>query len=521
MNDDVVDKITSEMTSKKAAKKTLTRDLSVERAFTTKKRRDNASAKQSSSEEVRARGSKRKTESVWSPRFKKSLTGEMKTFHSSLPFDKTLYKEDIAGSIAHVTMLGKTGILDNTAVTTLITALKTLEKDIATGKKAITGTSDDIHLWIEEQLTASIGSTGKKLHTARSRNDQVATDVRLYLRTTIDTHQKLIKTLMETLLKRSEEHQTVVMPGYTHLQAAQPISLSFYWLAYFFMLERDFERLQSARSRVNRSPLGAGALAGVNYPIDRKQTMKTLGFNSVLPNAMDAVSDRDFIIEYLSCASIIIMHLSRLCEDLIIYASPNFNFLTLADEVSSGSSIMPNKKNPDSLELIRGKSGRIFGHLLAVLTVMKGLPTAYNRDLQEDKEPLFDTSTHLNACLSLLTHVIQTLTIHPENMRQACKKGFLLATEVADYLVTKGLPFRTAHEVSAALVAYLDDHDKDYLDLSLAEFNQFSPYFTEDIFKILTIDQALLRKKSEGSTSPDHVAEQITLAKMVLKTLLH
>ncbi len=451
----------------------------------------------------------------WSGRFKLALNPAMQQFHSSLPFDQRLYPEDLRASLAHVDMLQTQGIISQKSAAAIKRGLKTLLQELVSGKCSIgsrNSSSDDIHLWVEQALSAKIGTAAKELHTARSRNDQVCTDLRLYLRHAIDATRVQLSKLLQVLYRHATVHQDIILPGHTHFQPAQPITLSFYWLAHFFALLRDDARLECARVHVNRSPLGAGAFAGVNYAIDRRATMRTLGFKGLMLNAMDAVSARDFVLETLSALSILMVQLSRLCEELIIFANPNFAFITLSDAYSSGSSIMPNKKNPDALELIRGKSGRVVGALMGMLMVMKGLPLAYNRDQQEDKEGLFDAMDQTQAALTILSNTVETLTVHPQAMRAACSKGYLAATDIADYLVRKGLPFRAAHECSAQLVQYLETQQKTYETLTLEEYKHISPYFEADVRDVISLEAMLKRKQSEGSSSRKHVRAQLRQA---------
>jgi argininosuccinate lyase len=385
------------------------------------------------------------TNNTWGGRFTKPLDPKVTTFNASLPFDYVLYEFDIQGSMAHATMLGKQGLLSTKEATLICQALREIKHEIQQNQHPLDENCEDIHMFIEHLLIQKIGSAGKKLHTGRSRNDQVALDLRLYARAAHTELSDLLKNLIATFKYLMQQHKTVVMPGYTHLQQAQPIRLSHYFGAYAAMFERDDSRLQDSHKRLNYSPLGAGALAGSRLPLDRQSVADELGFTGIIENTLDAVSDRDYLIEFCGIASIIMMHLSRLCEDLILWSTQEFNYLTLDDAFATGSSLMPNKKNPDVLELIRGKSGRVFGHLTAILTVMKGLPLAYNKDMQEDKECLFDTVNTLKACLSIITPFLQSVSFNIDIMEQRANSGFLNATHVLESLVLQGVPFRDAH----------------------------------------------------------------------------
>ena len=446
---------------------------------------------------------------LWKGRFAKASTSSADEFNASIGFDQRLYKEDITGSIAHAKMLGKQGILSNDEADLIIRTLQEILADIEAGKIEFTIESEDIHMNIESILTERIGQTGKKLHTARSRNDQIALDIRLYLRKEIASIDGKLQALLNTLTNLAEEHQETVMPGYTHLQRAQPVTLAYHLLAYYQMFSRDRERFADCLSRVNRLPLGSGALAGTTYDTDRQFLASELGFDSVLPNGMDAVADRDFALEFLSCCSMTMMHLSRFCEELILWSSVEFSFIEIDDAYSTGSSIMPQKKNPDMAELIRGKSGRVYGDLMSLLTICKGLPLAYNKDLQEDKEPVFDAADTLNASLGIFTEMIQTMKIREENMAEAAKYGYMNATDAADYLVSKGIPFRDCHEIIGRMVLYAIQNGKALDDLTMEEFHTFSPAFEDDIYEHIAVKSCIEAKKSEGSTSFESVAKQI------------
>ena len=446
---------------------------------------------------------------LWKGRFSKASATSADEFNASIGFDKRLYKEDITGSIAHAQMLGKQGIISPDESELIIKTLKEILDDIEDGKVEFTIESEDIHMNIETLLTERIGDTGKKLHTARSRNDQVAVDFRLYLKNEIKETDEKIKMLLETLKKLAEEHVETVMPGYTHLQRAQPVTLAYHLLAYYQMFARDRERFADCMTRVDRLPLGSGALAGTTYDTDRQFLKEQLGFASVLPNGMDAVADRDFALEFLSCVSITMMHLSRFCEELINWSSVEFGFIEMDDAYSTGSSIMPQKKNPDMAELIRGKTGRAYGDMMSLFTVCKGLPLAYNKDLQEDKEPVFDAADTIKASLGIFTEMISTMTVKKENMRAAARYGYMNATDAADYLVSKGIPFRDCHAIIGNMVLYCINNGKALDELTMDEFKSFSEAFDEDIYEAIDVVNCIRAKKSEGSTSFESVKKQI------------
>lgn len=446
---------------------------------------------------------------LWKGRFAKASATSADEFNASIGFDKRLYKEDITGSIAHAQMLGKQGIISPDESELIIKTLKEILDDIEDGKEEFTIESEDIHMNIETLLTERIGDTGKKLHTARSRNDQVAVDFRLYLKNEIKETDEKIKMLLETLKKLAEEHVETVMPGYTHLQRAQPVTLAYHLLAYYQMFARDRERFADCMTRVDRLPLGSGALAGTTYDTDRQFLKEQLGFASVLPNGMDAVADRDFALEFLSCVSITMMHLSRFCEELINWSSVEFGFIEMDDAYSTGSSIMPQKKNPDMAELIRGKTGRAYGDMMSLFTVCKGLPLAYNKDLQEDKEPVFDAADTIKASLGIFTEMISTMTVKKENMRAAARYGYMNATDAADYLVSKGIPFRDCHAIIGNMVLYCINNGKALDELTMDEFKSFSEAFDEDIYEAIDVVNCIRAKKSEGSTSFESVKKQI------------
>ena len=446
---------------------------------------------------------------LWAGRFQKETDTLVNDFNSSIQFDARLYKQDIAGSIAHAQMLGKQGIIEEHEVEAIVDGLKAILADIEADKVEFSVDNEDIHMNIETLLTQRIGDTGKRLHTARSRNDQVAVDLRLYLRREIGEIVDQILDLQEAILAKAKEHQNTVMPGYTHLQRAQPISFAQHLLAYGAMLRRDVGRLLDCQARMNECPLGSGALAGTTYPIDRWETAKTLGFTAPMDNSLDGVSDRDYAIELLSALSVLMMHLSRFSEEIILWCSWEFKFIELDDAYSTGSSIMPQKKNPDVAELVRGKTGRVYGHLMGLLTTMKGLPLAYNKDMQEDKEPVFDAVDTVKLCLPVFTGMIATMKVLPENMRRAASAGFINATDCADYLTKKGLPFRDAYTAVGNLVYYCTERGKGLEDLSLEELRQISPLFDGDVYEALGLEACMGQRKSWGGPAPEETARQI------------
>lgn len=446
---------------------------------------------------------------LWKGRFSKAATSSADEFNASIGFDQRLYQEDIAGSIAHAKMLGKQGIISDDETELIIKTLEQIKDDIEAGKVEFTIESEDIHMNIETILTERIGDVGKKLHTARSRNDQVAVDFRLYLKKETGEIDKTLQALTDTLVTLAKKHTDTVMPGYTHLQRAQPVTLAYHLLAYYQMFSRDRERFADCLKRIDRLPLGSGALAGTTYQTDRDFLAKELGFASVLPNGMDAVADRDFAIEFVECCAVTMMHLSRFCEELILWSSVEFNFIEIDDAFSTGSSIMPQKKNPDMAELIRGKSGRVYGDLMNLLTICKGLPMAYNKDLQEDKLPAFDAADTVKASVSIFTEMISTMEVKKGNMEHAAKYGYMNATDAADYLVSKGMPFRDCHEVIGKIVLYCIGKGIAIEDMSMEEFKSFSDKFEEDIYDKIAIRNCIKAKKSKGSTSFESVAAQI------------
>jgi len=453
---------------------------------------------------------------LWGGRFTKETNKLVEIYTASIDFDQLLAKEDIQGSLAHVKMLGECGVLTTAEANQIEAGLKTVLEKIEKGEVEFLVEHEDIHMNIEKFLTEEIGEVAGKLHTGRSRNDQVATDMHLYLRTKTKEILHLLEQVQAALFEQAKKNVDTILPGYTHLQRAQPVSFAHHLLAYFWMFERDKERLQDSLKRINWSPLGAGALAGTTFPINRERVAELLMFDTVYPNSLDAVSDRDFIVEFLSIASLIITHVSRLSEELVLWSSQEFQFIELDDSFSTGSSIMPQKKNPDVPELLRGKTGRIFGDLLGLLTVLKGLPLAYNKDLQEDKEGMFDAVATLDGALRLLSPMLQTMTVKTEFMRQAVTQDYSNATDIADYLATKGLPFRQAHAVIGGIVYYAIQQGRYLLDLSLEEFKQFHVLFEEDVFDILQPENVVAARKSYGGTSPEQIRQQLELAKSKL-----
>ena len=450
---------------------------------------------------------------LWSGRFQEPVTDRVKRFTASVPFDKRLAEFDIQGSLAHARMLHAVRVLSAQDLAAIEQGLARIREEIRSGAFAWSLDLEDVHLNIERRLTDLVGDAGKRLHTARSRNDQVATDVRLYLRSAIDDVVAGIKGLQCALLALAERHTETIMPGFTHLQVAQPVSFAHHLLAYFEMLGRDGERFADCRKRVNRLPLGAAALAGTSFPIDRERVARELGFDAVADNSIDAVSDRDFAIEFCAASALLMTHLSRFCEELILWMNPMFGFIDLADRFCTGSSIMPQKKNPDVPELVRGKTGRVNGHLVALLTLMKAQPLAYNKDNQEDKEPLFDTVDTLLDSLAVFTDMLAGLEVNTERMRKAAEAGFATATDLADYLVRKGVPFREAHEAVARAVRHAESRGKDLSQLELTELQQFSGVIEKDVFDSLTLEGSIASRKHTGGTAPETVRAAITRAR--------
>jgi len=456
------------------------------------------------------------SEKLWGGRFSEQTNHDVETFTSSIHIDKRLYPFDIEGSIAHCTMLAKQGIISDQDRDLMIQGLKKIEQDIDNNAFPFSHELEDIHMHIESRLTECIGDVAKKLHTARSRNDQVALDIRLYLRYEIQVILSLLMNVRKTLIGLAEQNSHVILPGYTHLQRAQPVLLAHHWLAYYEMFSRDSERFQDCYKRVNVMPLGSAALAGTTFPIDRQYTAELLNFPIVSDNSMDSVSDRDFILEFLSHASICMVHLSRFSEELVLWSSSEFSFIELSDAYTTGSSIMPQKKNPDVAELVRGKTGRVFGSLFALLTMMKGLPLAYNRDMQEDKEPLFDGVDTLKACLSVFNGMIGSIRVHEKMMVNAAQTGFLNATDLADYLVQKGMPFRDAHHCVGEIVKHCTNEKIEIHELPLNDLQTFSTMIQDDIYEALSIHQVVNRRTSYGGTSVKNVKQAIEKAKLIL-----
>ncbi len=453
---------------------------------------------------------------LWGGRFTKGTDKGVEEFTSSISFDCRMYKEDIAGSIAHARMLAKCGIIPQTDAEQIVTGLEGILADIEAGNFSFEVSLEDIHMNIEKRLIDRIGPIGGRLHTARSRNDQVALDTHMYLRREIAAVAALVTELQAAIVETAEKHSEVIMPGYTHLQRAQPILFSHHIMTYFSMLARDFGRLQGVWDRTDVMPLGAGALAGTTFPIDPHYVAEQLNFGALYENSIDAVSDRDYILEFLSFASILMMHLSRLSEEIILWSTAEFRFIELDDAHCTGSSIMPQKKNPDVSELVRGKTGRVFGHLMAMLTVAKGLPLAYNKDLQEDKEGLFDTIDTVKFSLSVYASMLRAMKVNGERTLDSLQRDFSNATDMADYLEKKGLPFRQAHEVVGRSVRYCIDERKWLAELSLEEFRQFSPLFEADILQAIKIETCVQNRNSHGGTSPVQVARQVANAKALL-----
>jgi len=446
---------------------------------------------------------------MWAGRTSGRTDSLADSFNSSIGFDSRLYKQDIQGSIAHASMLSKQGIISFDDADTIISALQQILWDIESGDLQIDPEAEDIHMFVEEVLTKRIGDTGKKLHTARSRNDQVALDMRLYLRDFCDSTTVLLKDLIKAITGKAEENKTVIMPGYTHLQHAQPVLFSHSILAYAMMFARDIQRLADCRKRINVSPIGSCALAGTTYDTDRQFEAARLGFDSVCMNSIDGVSDRDFCVEMLGTLSIIMMHLSRLAEELILWSSQEFGFVEMSDAYTTGSSIMPQKKNPDMAELCRGKTGRVYGDLMGLLTTLKGLPLAYNKDMQEDKEGVFDACDTVAMCLGICAPMIATMKVDKDAMAKAASKGFMNATDLADYLVIRGLPFRDAYKISGKIVAHCIATDHILEDLPLEDYQKFCPMIAQDVFQAIDLANCVAKRTSEGGTSVESVEKQI------------
>lgn len=446
---------------------------------------------------------------LWGARFKKNLNSCVNDFNSSIKFDSIFYKEDIQGSIAHVTMLGNQNIIEKADSNKIKIELEKIQNDIESGKLQIDYEAEDIHMFIETELTKRLGSVGKKLHTSRSRNDQVTLDLKLYLKNQIDEIIEKTSNLILELCNKSKENLETVMPGYTHMQRAQPITFAHHLMAYSEMFLRDIDRLKDAKRRMNILPLGSCALAGTTYPIDRNMVKELLGFDDITQNSLDGVSDRDYVIELASVISLIMMHLSRFSEEVILWSSWEFKFIELDDAFSTGSSIMPQKKNPDITELIRGKTGRVYGDLQGLLTLMKGLPLAYNKDMQEDKEAIFDAIETVTMCIDTVIPMINTMKVIPENMKKAANKGFINATDCADYLVKKGIPFRDAYKITGELVSYCIENDKTLEELSLEEYKIKEKLFEEDIYEAISLDTCVKKRKVIGGPAPEIVSAHI------------
>ncbi len=446
---------------------------------------------------------------MWAGRFTKEVDERVNDFNSSIKFDARMYRQDITGSIAHATMLGECGIIEKSESEAIVKGLKEILEDIESGKLEFDPNAEDIHMFVEAELTKRLGDTGKRLHTARSRNDQVALDVRMTLKDETREIIALLKKLTQTVTDIAKKHTTTVMPGYTHLQRAQPITFAHHLMAYANMFVRDLGRLKDAYGRMNKMPLGSGALAGTTYPIDRQRVCELLGFEEITMNSLDGVSDRDFCIELCSALSILMMHLSRFSEEVILWCSWEFKFVELDDAYATGSSIMPQKKNPDVTELIRGKTGRVYGDLMTLLTMMKGIALAYNKDMQEDKEAIFDAIDTVKLCLVTFDPMLATMRVIPENMRAAAAKGFINATDCADYLVKKGMPFRDAYKITGTLVHTCIEKGCTLETLELSEYKKLCDRFEDDVYDAISLDTCVMQRKSAGGPAPESVKEQI------------
>lgn len=453
------------------------------------------------------------TSTLWGGRFSEATDAFVQRFTASVGFDQRMYRQDIRGSIAHATMLASVGVLTDAEKTSIIDGLTAIQTDIEAGRFTWSVELEDVHMNIESELTARIGITGKKLHTGRSRNDQVATDIRLYLRDAIDDIAQAITHLQAGILGLAEAHADTIMPGFTHLQTAQPVTFGHHLMAWYEMLSRDYGRLIGCRKRLNQSPLGAAALAGTTYPINREQTAALMGFNHPTRNSLDSVSDRDFAIEFASFAAILLTHLSRASEELVLWTSAQFNFIELPDRFCTGSSIMPQKKNPDVPELVRGKTGRVTGNLVSLLTLMKSQPLAYNKDNQEDKEPIFDSVDTVRDCLRAFGDMIPAIKPRKTVMYEAAKRGFATATDLADYLVRKGIPFRDAHEIVGKAVGFGVSSGKDLSEMTLAELQGFSSQIEADVFSVLTLEGSVAARNHIGGTAPEQVRFAVVQAK--------
>ena len=446
---------------------------------------------------------------MWEGRFSKALDQQADDFNSSIHFDHRMFRQDITGSMAHAAMLAAKGIISQADADAIIPELENILQDIENGTLPIDMTAEDIHMFVEAELTKRLGDVGKRLHTARSRNDQVAVDIRLYLREEAKEIVEMLKTLLEAILFQAKQHTTTIMPGYTHLQRAQPITFAHHLLAYGMMFTRDIGRIEDAVKRMNYNPLGSCALAGTTYNTDRYMTANALGFDGITLNSIDGVSDRDFCVELLSAFATIMMHLSRFSEEVILWASWEFKFIELDDSYTTGSSIMPQKKNPDIAELVRGKTGRVYGDLMAMLTVLKGIPLAYNKDMQEDKESIFDAIDTVKQCLTVFPPMLKTLKALPDNMLKAAQKGFINATDLADYLTKKGIPFRTAYKLVGQIVAYCIEKNTVLEDLDIAEYQSFHALFEKDVFEAISLKKCVESRISAGGTNQASAEEQI------------
>lgn len=450
---------------------------------------------------------------LWAGRFKSALNSAADDFNSSIRVDSRMYREDIEGSQAHVRMLASCGIVTEAEADAILRCLGEIRAELDDGRLEIDYACEDIHSFVEKTLTARIGDTGKKLHTARSRNDQVALDLRMYLRGELDKITELLRALITTVTLKAEKHKAVIMPGYTHLQRAQPVTFGHHLMAYVMMLSRDAERMADCRKRMNISPIGCCALAGTTYRTDRRFEAEKLGFDGICLNSMDGVSDRDFCAELLSDISIVMMHLSRFAEELILWSSWEFKFIEIADAYTTGSSIMPQKKNPDMAELVRGKTGRVYGDLMSLLTTLKGLPLAYNKDMQEDKESVFDACDTVIMCLRIFDGMIASMAVNADNMKRAAQKGFINATDLADYLVRKGLPFRSAYKISGQIVSECLKKDVVLEDLPIEEYRKYSDLFDTDLYNEISLETCVEKRVSEGGTSVNSVDMQIKYIK--------
>ena len=454
---------------------------------------------------------------MWAGRSSKEVDSRVNDFNSSIAFDARMYKQDIMGSIAHATMLGDAGIIEKSESLKIIAGLNEILADIDSGKLQFNPEAEDIHMFIESELTNRIGDAGKRLHTARSRNDQVALDIRMYLKDEVNEIIPMVKELTDVLCDIAEKNLDTIMPGYTHLQRAQPITFAHHMMAYAQMLIRDIGRLEDTYKRMNQMPLGSGALAGTTYPINRMQVCEILGFENITQNSLDGVSDRDFCIEFTSAVSVLMMHLSRFSEEIIMWSSWEFKFIELDDAYATGSSIMPQKKNPDVTELIRGKTGRVYGDLNTLLVMMKGIPLAYNKDMQEDKEAVFDAVDNVKLCLKTFIPMLSTMELYKNNMRNAAARGFINATDCADYLVKKGLPFRDAYKITGTLVAYCIKNNTVLEKLAIDEFKDMCDIFDNDVYVAISLDTCVNMRKADGGPAPEAVKKQIAYARNAIK----